>query len=174
TRPVIVGPVTLLALAKASDDAPQGFDPLSRLDDVVAVYVELLGRLKAAGAEWVQLDEPALVSESLPASTAQLADAAQRALAVLGGAVDRPSLFVAAPYAELGETLSVLAAAPVEAIGIDLVRGAVPATLPDLGDRVLVGGVVDGHNIWRGDLAGAFGTPEPLRALGARTVAAPT
>lgn len=174
TRPVIVGPVTLLALAKASDDAPQGFDPLSRLDDVVAVYVELLGRLKAAGAEWVQLDEPALVSESLPASTAQLADAAQRAFAVLGGAAERPSLFVAAPYAELGDTLAVLAAAPVEAIGIDLVRGAVPATLPDLGDRVLVGGVVDGHNIWRGDLAGAFGKLEALRALGAKTVAAST
>ncbi|WP_193596437.1 5-methyltetrahydropteroyltriglutamate--homocysteine S-methyltransferase [Microbacterium sp. YJN-G] len=174
TRPVIVGPVTLLALAKASDDAPEGFDPLSRLDDVVAVYVELLAALKAAGAEWVQLDEPALVSESLPASTGRLADAAQRALAVLGGAAERPSIFVAAPYAELGETLAVLAAAPIEAIGIDLVRGAVPASLPDLGGKVLVGGVIDGHNIWRGDLDGAFGKLEALRALGAGTVAAST
>src|SRR5690606_16132361 len=69
TRPVIVGPVTLLALAKASDDAPEGFDPLSRLDDVLPVYAELLAALKAAGAEWVQLDEPALVSESLPVAT---------------------------------------------------------------------------------------------------------
>src|SRR5690606_26487140 len=73
TRPVLVGPVTLLALAKASDDAPEGFDPLSLLSDVLPVYAELLAKLKAAGAEWVQLDEPALVSESLPASTRQLA-----------------------------------------------------------------------------------------------------
>ena len=34
-RPVVVGPVTLLALAKATDAAPDGFDPLSRLDDLL-------------------------------------------------------------------------------------------------------------------------------------------
>jgi len=174
TRPVIVGPVTLLALAKASDAAPEGFDPLSRLDDLLPVYAELLAKLKAAGAEWVQLDEPALVSESLPASTVQLADAAQRALAALGGSDDRPAILVAAPYAELGEVLPVLAAAPIEAIAIDLVRGAVPASLPDLGGKTLVGGVVDGHNIWRGDLAGAFAKLEALRTLGAASVAAST
>jgi len=174
TRPVIVGPVTLLALAKASDAAPEGFDPLSRLDDVVAVYAELLAKLKAAGAEWVQLDEPALVSESLPATTAQLAEAAQRALAALGGSTERPSILVAAPYASLDETLAVLAAAPVEAIAIDLVRGAVPASLPDLAGKTLVGGVIDGHNIWRGDLAGAFAKLEALRELGAASVSAST
>jgi len=174
TRPVIVGPVTLLALAKASDAAPEGFDPLSRLDDVVAVYAELLAKLKAAGAEWVQLDEPALVSESLPATTAELAEAAQRALAALGGSTERPSILVAAPYASLDETLAVLAAAPVEAIAIDLVRGAVPASLPDLAGKTLVGGVIDGHNIWRGDLAGAFAKLEALRELGAASVSAST
>src|SRR5690606_13535497 len=102
-RPVIVGPVTLLALAKASDAAPEGFEPLSRLEDLLPVYAELLTRLKQAGAQWVQLDEPALVSESLPVSTAELSDAAARALAVLGAAEERPAILVAAPYAALGE-----------------------------------------------------------------------
>ncbi|WP_341941751.1 5-methyltetrahydropteroyltriglutamate--homocysteine S-methyltransferase [Microbacterium sp. LWH10-1.2] len=174
TRPVIVGPVTLLALAKASDDAPEGFDPLSRLDDLLPVYVELLARLKDAGAEWVQLDEPALVSESLPASIAALSDAAGRALAVLGGAAARPSILVAAPYADLGEVFPVLAAAPIEAIAVDLVRGGVPAAAAGLEGKTLVGGVVDGHNIWRGDLASAFDTLEALRALGAAGVSAST
>ncbi|MFF3029093.1 5-methyltetrahydropteroyltriglutamate--homocysteine S-methyltransferase [Microbacterium sp. NPDC057944] len=174
TRPVIVGPVTLLALAKASDDAPEGFDPLSRLDDLLPIYVELLARLKDAGAEWVQLDEPALVSESLPASIAALADAAGRALAVLGGAAARPSILVAAPYADLGEVFPVLAAAPIEAIAVDLVRGGVPAAAAGLEGKTLVGGVVDGHNIWRGDLASAFDTLEALRALGAAGVSAST
>jgi 5-methyltetrahydropteroyltriglutamate--homocysteine methyltransferase len=174
TRPVIVGPVTLLALAKASDDAPEGFDPLSRLDDLLPVYVELLARLKDAGAEWVQLDEPALVSESLPASIAALSDAAGRALGVLGGAAARPSILVAAPYADLGEVFPVLAAAPIEAIAVDLVRGGVPAGAAGLEGKTLVGGVVDGHNIWRGDLASAFDTLEALRALGAAGVSAST
>ncbi|MEU4017208.1 5-methyltetrahydropteroyltriglutamate--homocysteine S-methyltransferase [Microbacterium sp. NPDC028030] len=172
TRPVVVGPVTLLALAKASDDAPEGFDPLSRLEDVLPVYVELLAKLRAAGAEWVQLDEPALVSESLPAGVAQLSEAAERALAVLGGASDRPSILVAAPYAELGAVFPVLAAAPIEAIAVDLVRGGVPAAAAGLEGKTLVGGVVDGHNIWRGDLAKAFGALEDLRALGAPVAAA--
>jgi 5-methyltetrahydropteroyltriglutamate--homocysteine methyltransferase len=166
TRPVLVGPVTLLALAKASDDAPEGFDPLSRLDDLLPVYVDLLARLKAAGAEWVQLDEPALVSESLPASTAQLADAAASALSVLGRAAERPSILVAAPYADLGGVFPVLAAAPIEAIAVDLVRGGIPAAAAGLEGKTLVGGVVDGHNIWRSDLAAAFDKLEALRALG--------
>lgn len=167
TRPVVVGPVTLLALAKASDDAPEGFEPLSRLDDVLPVYADLLARLRAAGAEWVQLDEPALVSESLPATATQLASAAERALAVLGSAEQRPSILVAAPYASLGETFATVAAAPVEAIAVDLVRGTVPAGAPGLEGKTLVGGVIDGHNIWRGDLAAAFSSLEALRALGA-------
>ncbi|MDQ2623676.1 MAG: 5-methyltetrahydropteroyltriglutamate--homocysteine S-methyltransferase, partial [Actinomycetota bacterium] len=84
TRPVVVGPVTFLALAKATDGAPAGFDPLSRLEDLLPVYAELLAALRSAGAEWVQLDEPALVSESLPATPRELADAAARAYARLG------------------------------------------------------------------------------------------
>ncbi|MCZ0709710.1 5-methyltetrahydropteroyltriglutamate--homocysteine S-methyltransferase [Microbacterium paraoxydans] len=172
TRPVVVGPVTLLALAKASDDAPEGFEPLSRLEDVLPVYVDLLARLRAAGAEWVQLDEPALVSESLPATTAQLASAAERALAVLGSAEERPSILVAAPYASLGETFGTVAAAPIEAIAVDLVRGAVPEAVPGLEGKTLVGGVIDGHNIWRGDLSAAFDSLEALRALGAPVSAA--
>ncbi|WP_217181399.1 5-methyltetrahydropteroyltriglutamate--homocysteine S-methyltransferase [Streptomyces sp. AC495_CC817] len=174
TRPVVVGPVTLLALAKASDDAPERFDPLSRLDDLLPVYAELLARLKDAGAEWVQLDEPALVSESLPASTSELSDAAARALAVLGGADARPSILVAAPYADLGDTFAVLAAAPVEAIAVDLVRGGLPAAASGLEGKTLVGGVIDGHNIWRGDLDAAFERLEALRGLGAASVAAST
>ncbi|MFT4157473.1 MAG: 5-methyltetrahydropteroyltriglutamate--homocysteine S-methyltransferase [Microbacterium sp.] len=174
TRPVIVGPVTLLALAKASDAAPEGFDPLSRLDDLLPVYAELLTALQDAGAQWVQLDEPALVSESLPASTAQLADAAARALAVLGASSARPSILVAAPYADLGEVFPVLAAAPIEAIAVDLVRGGQPVAAAGLETKTLVGGVIGGHNIWRGDLAAAADALEGLRGCGAASVSAST
>ena len=174
TRPVIVGPVTLLALSKAADDAPADFDPLSQLEDLLPVYAQLLARLRQAGAEWVQLDEPALVSESLPADARVLAEAAGRALAVLGGAAERPAILVAAPYADLGPAFEVLAAAPIEAIAVDLVRGGIPAAHPGLSDKTLVGGIVDGHNIWRGDLARAFDLLERLRGLGARAVSAST
>ncbi|MFF2634116.1 5-methyltetrahydropteroyltriglutamate--homocysteine S-methyltransferase [Microbacterium sp. NPDC058021] len=174
-RPVIVGPVTLLALAKATDAAPEGFDPLTRLDDLLPVYAELLASLRDAGAEWVQLDEPALVSESLPATPARLADAAAAAYRVLGEAPGRPAIVVAASYAQLSaEAWAALAAAPVEAIAIDLHRGALPPVADGLAGKTLVGGVIDGRNIWRGDLDAAWSRLDALRALGAAAVAAGT
>ena len=175
TRPVVVGPVTLLALSKAADAASEGFSPLSRLDDVLPVYVELLAALRAAGAEWVQLDEPALVSQSLGHDDAELAAAAERAYAVLSAATDRPAILVAAGYAQLSaDAWRVLAASGVEAVGIDLTRGAVPAATTGLESKTLVGGVVDGRNIWRGDLAAAWAKLEALQGLGAAAVAAGT
>jgi 5-methyltetrahydropteroyltriglutamate--homocysteine methyltransferase len=174
-RPVVVGPVTLLALAKATDAAPAGFDPLERLDDLLPVYAELLAGLRDAGAEWVQLDEPALVTESLPADPVQLADAAARAYAVLGGAADRPGILVAAGYAQLStEAWTALAAAPIEGIAVDLTRGALPAAVEGLAGKTLVGGVVDGRNIWRGDLEGAWDELAQLGDLGAASVAVGT
>ncbi len=173
TRPVIVGPVTFLLLSKASDEAPEGFRPLGRVSELVPVYSELLARLAAAGAQWVQLDEPALVSESIADRREDVLAAVEDVYAALGGASDRPQLFVAAPYGSLDDALPVLAASPVEAIGFDLVRGAVPTGLDDatrkaLAAKILVGGVVDGHNIWRGDLEAAFGVLTELRALSPR------
>jgi len=162
TRPVVVGPVTFLLLAKASAEAPEGFAPLSRLEQLLPVYRELLERLAAAGAEWVQLDEPALVSESLGVDRGTVLAAAQTAYGVLGD--DRPlGILVAAPYGSLDDALPVLEAAPVDAIALDLVKGAVP--IGHTTDTVLVGGVIDGHNIWRGDLAGAFDKLEALREV---------
>src|SRR5690606_17158533 len=107
-------------------------------------------------------------------SSEQLADAASRALDVIGGATDRPAILVAAPYASLDETFAVLAKAPVEGIAVDLVRGTVPAPAAGLEGKTLVGGVIDGHNIWRGDLAVAFDKLEALERLGAASVSAST
>ncbi|CAN5475887.1 5-methyltetrahydropteroyltriglutamate--homocysteine S-methyltransferase [soil metagenome] len=159
TRPVIVGPVTFLLLSKAADGAPAGFDPLSKLEQLLPVYRDLLARVASAGAEWVQLDEPALVSESVEAGRGAVLTAVQTAYQVLGSG--RPlGILVAAPYGSLGDALPVLEAAPIDAIALDLVKGAVPGVG---GDKILVGGVIDGHNIWRGDLSGAF---DKLQALG--------
>jgi 5-methyltetrahydropteroyltriglutamate--homocysteine methyltransferase len=159
TRPVIVGPVTLLLLSKPADGVAADFRPLSKLEQLLPVYAELLAKLAAAGAEWVQLDEPALVSESIEVPRDEVLAAVQTAYEVLGS--DRPlGILVAAPYGSLDDAFPVLEAAPIDAIALDLVRGAVPdgpAT-----DKVLVGGVIDGHNIWRGDLAAAFGKLEAL------------
>ena len=154
TRPYIVGPVTFLLLSKASDDAPAGFSPLSRLEDVLPVYTALLEKLAAAGAGWVQLDEPALVvDQDTPAGEIQAAVA--RSYEVLSAAAKRPQLFVSTPYGALNGQLGTLAATGIDALHLDVFKGEVPsaAALAALGNTTLVAGVVDGHNIWRNDLA---------------------
>ncbi|HEX4056863.1 MAG TPA: 5-methyltetrahydropteroyltriglutamate--homocysteine S-methyltransferase [Galbitalea sp.] len=166
TRPVIVGPVTFLLLSKPAEGTPADYRPLDRLDDLLPVYAELLAALAGAGAEWVQLDEPGLVSESIEVPRADVLSALTRAYNALSAVPARPQLFVAAPYGSLDDALPILVATPVEAIGLDLVRGTLPASL--VTDKVLVGGVIDGHNIWRGDLAAAWDKLEALKAASPR------
>ena len=169
TRPVIVGPITFLLLSKSAAGAAAGFEPLDRLDDLLPVYAELLAALTAAGAEWVQLDEPALVSESIETPRSTVLQATAHAYELLGAVPARPQLFVAAPYGSLDDALPVLLETPVEAIGVDLVRGSLAE--PIVTSKTIVGGVIDGHNIWRGDLAVAF---EKLAAAGATAVSSST
>ncbi|MGY4871373.1 5-methyltetrahydropteroyltriglutamate--homocysteine S-methyltransferase [Mycolicibacterium elephantis] len=149
-RPVVVGPITFLALSKAVDGADA---PLGRLDELVAVYAELLELLADEGVGWVQLDEPVLVTD-IVTNAAELAD---RAYGTLGRVAKRPSLFVATYFGELTDALPALARTPVEAVGVDLVAGGASAVaaVPELADKLLVAGIVDGRNVWRTDLDSA-------------------
>ncbi|GAA1627268.1 5-methyltetrahydropteroyltriglutamate--homocysteine S-methyltransferase [Nonomuraea maheshkhaliensis] len=133
TRPVVVGPVTFLLLGSALD----------RLDEVLACYEELLAALAAEGVAWAQFDEPALVGDRTPEELAAVRTAYER----LGALGTRPALFVASYFGDLGESLPELAATPVEAIGIDLVRGRMPGV--DLRGKTVVAGVVSGRDVWR-------------------------
>ncbi|MFE4534481.1 5-methyltetrahydropteroyltriglutamate--homocysteine S-methyltransferase [Streptomyces scopuliridis] len=151
-RPVLVGPVTYLLLAKPAPGAAPGFEPLTLLDRLLPVYAEVLADLRAAGAEWVQLDEPALVADR---SLAEL-NAASRAYRDLGALTDRPKLLVASYFDRLGAALSVLAKSPVEGLGLDF-TGSAAANLDELaavgglpGKRLLAG-VVNGRNVWIND-----------------------
>ncbi|NMR21256.1 5-methyltetrahydropteroyltriglutamate--homocysteine S-methyltransferase [Cellulomonas fimi] len=178
TRPVIVGPVTFLLLAKAADGAPADFAPIDRLGDLLPVYAELLRALADAGATWVQLDEPALVSDSVDVTSERAIDALVQAYTVLATDLarpDRPAILVAAPYGDLAAALPALAGTDVEAIALDVVRGGVPSDpVAGLETTTLVAGVVDGHNIWRADLASALDRLETLAGLGAAAVAVGT
>ncbi len=166
TRPAILGPVTFLLLAKPAPDAAPGFDPLELLDRVLPLYADLLGRLKAAGAVWVQLDEPALVLDQ-PRSVLTAVDQAYR---VLTSAKDRPNILVATYFERLGQALPVLARAAIDGLGIDFTGRAASnvgalAAIGGLPGKRLIAGVVDGRNIWSTDLAAALSTLDTLRGL---------
>ena len=173
TRPAIVGPVTYLLLSKAADGAPEEFNPLDRLDDLLPVYAELLAELAAAGAPWVQLDEPGLVTDNIDVEPGQVSAAVTRAYEALTGG-QRPAILVTSPFGDLRENFAVLAATNIEAIHVDLVHGAQPEPAPGLETKTVVGGVIDGHNIWRADLSKKLDQLDGLRSLGAAAIAAGT
>ncbi|WP_077082097.1 5-methyltetrahydropteroyltriglutamate--homocysteine S-methyltransferase [Mycobacterium numidiamassiliense] len=151
-RPVVVGPISFLLLSKAVNG---GGAPIERLQELVGIYSELLSLLADNGAQWVQLDEPALVTDISPDAPA-LAEAVYNAL---GKVANRPAIYVATYFGDPGASLAGLARTPVEAIGVDLVYGAdtAIAAVPELSGKTLVAGVVDGRNIWRTDLEAALG-----------------
>ncbi|MFJ3219954.1 5-methyltetrahydropteroyltriglutamate--homocysteine S-methyltransferase [Kitasatospora sp. NPDC086801] len=174
-RPVLVGPLTYLLLAKPAPGVAEDFQPITLLDRLLPVYAQLLADLKAAGAQWVQLDEPALVQDRTPAEL----NAAARAYRELGGLPDRPKLLVASYFDRLGEALPVLAKAPVEGLALDFTGPAVGnlddlAAVGGLPGKRLVAGVVDGRNIWINDLEKSLATLATLLGLAERVDVAPS
>ena len=172
TRPVLVGPLTYLALAKA-DPATPDFDPLSRLDEAVAAYEQALASLHEAGAPWVQLDEPALTSDNLSHPRAELAKLAVGVYERLAKATNRPQILVTTPYGDASQAVGALAKTGVEAIHVDTLRGSLPKDA-DLAGVTLVVGAVDGRYIWRADLAALRQTLTAAQALGAAKVTVAT
>lgn len=172
TRPVLVGPVTYLALAKA-DPATPDFDPLTRIDEAVDAYAQALASLHAAGAPWVQLDEPALTSDNLSRSRAELGELAARVYKRLAAATGRPQILLTTPYGDASHAVGALAKTGVEALHVDTLRGSLP-TGADLSGVTLVVGAVDGRYIWRADLAQLRETLKAAQALGAARVTVAT
>ncbi len=172
TRPVLVGPVTYLALAKA-DPATPDFDPLTRIDEAVAAYEEALASLHAAGAPWVQLDEPALTSDNLSRSRDDFGELAARVYERLAASQNRPQILLTTPYGDASHALGALAKTGVEALHVDTLRGSLPEGA-DLSGVTLVVGAVDGRYIWRADLAQLREALKAAQGLGAARVTVAT
>ncbi|KAJ2074065.1 methionine-synthesizing 5- methyltetrahydropteroyltriglutamate--homocysteine methyltransferase, partial [Coemansia sp. S155-1] len=167
-RPVVLGPVSLLALSKTAKGSST--KPLDHLASLLPVYVELFGQLAAAGAEWVQVDEPVL-SLDLDAAVYQPAFAqAYAEFAQVSGL----KYLLTSYFGRLGDNLSWAATLPVHGIHLDLVRGAadldsalevIPA------DKVISAGLINGRNIWKANLDKQLATLAKITS--ARQSAAP-
>ena len=156
TKVALVGPLTFLWLGKSKQD---GFDRLDLLDTLLPVYVQLLVQLKAAGVEWVQIDEP-ILGLDLPGAWLLAFERAYYTLATAG-----LPLLLATYFSPLEGHLSVACKLPVAGLHVDGVRAAhelqsVADWLPD--NKVLSVGIVDGRNIWRTDLDRALACLTPL------------
>ncbi|HAT1172051.1 5-methyltetrahydropteroyltriglutamate--homocysteine S-methyltransferase [Corynebacterium striatum] len=154
-RPVLVGPVTLLALSKQADGSST--QPLEHLDAVVDSYISVLEQLHAAGVEWVQLNEPALVADLAAADDAALAQALLSAYRRILAAEKRPQVYLTTPYGSVRKGLDAINELQPEAVQVDLSVGTL-ALDPSYLERVarlkshLSAGLVDGRNVWAANL----------------------
>ncbi len=147
TRPVLLGPVTYLLLAKSDQE---GFAPINRLPDILPLYAQILADLSAAGVEWVQLDEPALCTDLDEAST----HAYLQLFKQFSSVKDRPRVMLTAYFGDLAENSKLLGQSPFEGIHIDLFNCHNPdQLLAEITNGQMVSmGIVDGRNIWKNDL----------------------
>ncbi|WP_020563545.1 5-methyltetrahydropteroyltriglutamate--homocysteine S-methyltransferase [Methylosarcina fibrata] len=167
-KPVIIGPVTYLWLGKAKDNS----NKLALLPKLLPVYAELLETLAAQGVEWVQIDEPILVTE-LDTEWQNAFDTAYQYLQDC-----RIKLLLATYFGQLAENRSLVANLPVAGLHVDAVNGRddIEPLINQLStDKVLSLGVINGRNIWKTDLNAVLDWLEPIaQQLGERLWLAPS
>ncbi len=167
-KPVIVGPLTYLAIGKSKD----GSDPLALLPQLLPVYAQLLQQLAAAGVEWVQIDEPILVTE-LEVRWQQAFELAYQQLAHCP-----VKLLLTTYFGQLQDNLPLVARLPVAGVHLDAInaRDEVARLIASLPPHSVVSlGVINGRNVWKTDLNATLDWLTPLAArLGDRLWLAPS
>lgn len=167
-KPVILGPVTYLAIGKAKDDS----NKLALLNDLLPVYIELLNVLAAKGVEWLQIDEPILVTEL----DNDWKNAFKTAYAALN--TGKVKLLLTTYFGQLQDNLSLVASLPVQGVHLDAInaRQEVEALIAQLPATSIVSlGIINGRNVWKTDLNTVLDWLEPVAAkLGERLWVAPS
>ncbi len=167
-KPVIIGPVTYLAIGKAKDDSHK----LALLPGLLLAYTQLLDTLAAQGVEWVQIDEPILVTE-LDADWQHAFNTAYHQLKSC-----RVKLLLASYFGQLQNNAYLAANLPVAGLHVDAINGRDDiAPLLNLlsGHKVLSLGIINGRNIWKTDLNAVLDWLEPLaQRLGEQLWIAPS
>ena len=160
TRPVLVGPFTLLRLAEYAE----GVNPVQFIEPLVAAYKEVFRRLADLGATDIQLDEPALVKDISELELTLFDKLYQGLLADKAGL----SVLLQTYFGDVRDVYNHLVQLPVEAIGLDFLEGRKTLDLVKEhgfpADKVLYAGVVNGKNIWRNDYAKTLALLEEIPA----------
>ena len=153
-KPVIIGPVTYLAIGKEKDNS----NKLDLLPKLLDTYFELLEVLVAQNIEWVQIDEPILVTE--------LSDELKKAFEISYAKLNNPKLkiLLATYFGSLQDNLETISKLPIAGLHIDAVNGGaeVDAVISKMGGKVISLGVVNGRNIWKSDLNAILDWVEPI------------
>lgn len=143
TRPVLVGPFTLLQLSEFHGCVKEDF-----VGAFIEAYARIFKQLEDLGANWIQLDEPSLVKD-LDEKELALFKALYEPLLLQKGKL---KVLAQTYFGDVRDAYDVLLKLPFDGIGLDFVEGRKTSELVERGfddGKVLFAGVVNGKNIWR-------------------------
>ena len=142
SHPVILGPVTYVALSKGGD---QSFD--EKVRTLLPLYKDVFEQLTEAGAEYIQVDEPILVTDG----AADLQDITKEAYEFFNEAAPTAKLVLQTYFERVD--LNFVGQLPVYGFGLDFVHDN-GFNLQQIKDglfpkeKALFAGIVDGRNVW--------------------------
>ncbi|MBP3964056.1 5-methyltetrahydropteroyltriglutamate--homocysteine S-methyltransferase [Paenibacillus lignilyticus] len=166
TKPVLIGAFTLLKLAKYTGVKQAG----DFVQETAAAYADVLNKLNELGAEWVQVDEPALVTDLSQEDLALFTKLYARILSAKGNV----KVLVQTYFGDVRDCYQALQALPFDGIGIDFVEGKQSLELVRQNgfsaDKVLFAGVVNGKNIWKNNYKSTLAIVQELNGLAKQLV----
>ncbi|RCW64266.1 5-methyltetrahydropteroyltriglutamate--homocysteine S-methyltransferase [Saliterribacillus persicus] len=145
-KPVLLGPVTFIKLSKGYSEAQLN----DLIDAFTPLYIQVLQELSAAGAAWIQIDEPILGTNLSEKELELVKDTYKK----LKEAVPK-SKIILQTYFETVQNYKEVIQLPVDAIGLDFIHGDNLEQIKKYGfpkDKALAAGVINGRNVWRADL----------------------
>lgn len=145
TKPVVIGPYTMLKLCRyVGSKNAEDF-----ADDVAEAYRQLIAECDEENVEWLQFDEPSLVRDMDDDDKALFHRVYDRVFA------DRADckILLQTYFGDVRDVYEDIINMPFAGIGLDFIEGKQTGQLIDRygfpGDKVLFAGLVNGKNIWR-------------------------
>lgn len=154
-KPVIIGPVSYLYIGKTYSN----LDKISLLPQLIETYQTLLKTLAEHNVQWVQLDEPILVTE--------LSETWKNAFITTYQILNNSNIniLIATYFGQLQDNLSLLASLPVQGVHLDTINGfdEINLLINAITDQKIISlGVINGRNIWKSDLNHILNWLEPI------------
>ena len=147
TKPVLIGGFTFLKLAKY-----KGSKTINDFADQVAdAYIAILDRFNEQGVEWVQFDEPSLVTDLTQEDVALFTAIYEKVLAHKGNV----KVLLQTYFGDIRDSYEEVVGLDFDGIGLDFIEGKQTVELLERygfpADKTLFAGVLNGKNIWKSD-----------------------
>lgn len=166
TKPVLVGPFTLLKLIRFT--GKKGI--LDVKADFIKVYTEILKKFISLGTQWVQFDEPYLVHD-LTANDLRLF---QDLYSAILNKKENTKILLQTYFGDVRDIYTVLQTLNFDGIGLDFVEGRKTLDLVKEHGfspvKKLFAGVVNGKNIWKNNYEKTLSILNALKEKDIQTV----